>query len=97
MPRVLLAVLTVYAVMSVVTFGVYALDKRAAARGSRRTPEKVLHLLELLGGCPGAFLAQRLVRHKNRKPAYQLVFWSIVALHAAAWGLAAWLWLRAGS
>jgi uncharacterized membrane protein YsdA (DUF1294 family) len=32
----------------------------------------------------GAFLAQRLLRHKNAKRSYQFVFWSIVALHQYA-------------
>jgi len=91
----LLAALAVYALMSAVTFVAYALDKRAARTGAWRTPEKVLHLLELAFGWPGALLAQRLVRHKNRKRSYQLVFWLIVALHALAWGAAAWVTLRA--
>lgn len=87
----LLAVAAVYAVMSIIAFAAYAVDKRAARRGDRRTPEATLHALELLGGWPGAFAAQRLIRHKNAKFGYQVVFWLIVAAHAAAWGVAAWL------
>jgi len=75
----------VYGVMSVVTLIAYVLDKRAARDGRRRTPEAVLHGLELLGGWPGAFLAQRVVRHKNAKVGYQVVFWMIVAVHVAGW------------
>jgi len=82
----------IYAVASLVAFAVYAFDKGRARRDGRRVPERVLHLLELLGGWPGAFAAQRLLRHKNRKLSYQGVFWLIVALHACAWG--AWLWSR---
>ena len=74
-----------YAILSLVTFVAYALDKRAARRGRPRTPEATLHLLELLGGWPGAFAAQRLIRHKNAKVSYQIVFWLIVATHVAAW------------
>ena len=48
------AVLAVYALMSLVLFFVYGLDKSAAKRGGSRTPEWVLHLLALLGGWPGA-------------------------------------------
>lgn len=66
----------------------HALDKRAARHGRRRIPEARLHLLELIGGWPGALLAQRMLRHKNRKPRYQAVFWSLVALHTGA--VAAW-------
>lgn len=75
-----------YAVMSGVTFIAYALDKRAASNGKPRTPEVILHVLELGGGWPGAFCAQRLVRHKNAKVSFQIVYWLIVALHATAWG-----------
>jgi len=54
------------------------IDKRKAASGEWRTPEATLHLFELLGGWPGAFLAQRLFRHKTAKVSYQIVFWLIV-------------------
>jgi len=68
-----------------------ARDKRSAQRGGRRTPESVLHGLEILGGWPGALVAQTLLRHKTRKVAYQVVLWGIVALHvgalAYAWNL----------
>jgi uncharacterized membrane protein YsdA (DUF1294 family) len=80
-----LMVVVGYAVLSLATFVAYARDKRAARRARPRTPEATLHLLELLGGWPGAFAAQRLIRHKNAKVSYQIGFWLIVAAHAAAW------------
>jgi uncharacterized membrane protein YsdA (DUF1294 family) len=83
----LLIVALAYAVMSVVTLGAMALDKRAAERGARRIPEKSLHTLELLGGWPGSLVAMRLIRHKNRKPAYFVVTIVIVLLHVAGWAL----------
>ncbi len=85
MPAFLLVVLCVYALISGVTFIAYALDKRAAVRGARRTPERSLHLMELAGGWPGALLAQRTLRHKTRKTSYQVVFWAIVVLHVGLW------------
>ena len=87
-----LVILLVYAVASVITFLAYAQDKRAARRGRWRTPEATLHLLELLGGFPGAMLAQRILRHKRGKLSYLIVFWLIVAVHIAGW--AGWIWLR---
>ena len=78
-------VLFIYAVASVAAFIAYCLDKRAAARGRRRVPEASLHLIELLGGFPGALLGQRAYRHKRRKARYMIIFWLIVALHGAAW------------
>ncbi|HTT57984.1 MAG TPA: DUF1294 domain-containing protein [Opitutaceae bacterium] len=72
-------------VISLVTYAVYGADKDSAAdRASRwRASERLLHGLELAGGWPGAFLAQRRFRHKTAKLSYQVVFWLIVALHVA--------------
>jgi uncharacterized membrane protein YsdA (DUF1294 family) len=67
-----------YAAMSLITFAAFWLDKRAAARGMWRTPEKTLHILELFCGWPGAFAAMRVLRHKNRKAS----FWGITVLAA---------------
>jgi uncharacterized membrane protein YsdA (DUF1294 family)/cold shock CspA family protein len=75
-----------YAVMSAVAFVLHAVDKRRAGKGAQRLPERVLHALELLGGWPGALLAQRYYRHKTQKTSYQLVFWAIVAVHVGFWG-----------
>lgn len=84
-----------YAVMSVVTFIAYSLDKTRAARGRWRISEWTMHLLELCFGWPGAFIAQRFFRHKLRKREYMVVFWLIVLAHLAFW---AWYlgWLRPG-
>ncbi|MFX8067478.1 DUF1294 domain-containing protein, partial [Acinetobacter baumannii] len=54
-----------YSALSMASFIVYALDKRAAARGDRRVAENRLHLLSLAGGWPGALLARQTLRHKN--------------------------------
>lgn len=78
--------------LSAITFVAYALDKHAAQTGRWRTPESTLHLLELAGGWPGAWVAQQLLRHKSRKPAYRVAFWTMVVLHGTA--LTAWLWTR---
>lgn len=74
--------------ISLLTFAVYAFDKRRAVKEGERTPETMLHLLELIGGWPGAFLGQRLLRHKSAKISYQFVFWLIVLAYeivAADW------------
>lgn len=67
--------------ISIVTFTLYAMDKRQAQQGGQRESESHLHLLELLGGWPGAFLGQHLLRHKSSKVSYQFIFWLIVLLH----------------
>jgi uncharacterized membrane protein YsdA (DUF1294 family) len=73
-----------YLLASGICFLAYARDKRAARLQERRTPERTLQTLALLGGWPGALLAQRVLRHKTRKPMFQIVFWGIVLLHLGA-------------
>ncbi|WP_236721953.1 DUF1294 domain-containing protein [Pseudomonas frederiksbergensis] len=77
--------LAAYAIVSLLAFFLYWSDKRKAQADSWRTPENVLHAIELAGGWPGALLAQQVFRHKTRKVSYQLVFWIIVLLHQAFW------------
>ncbi|OQX25524.1 MAG: hypothetical protein BWK80_15180 [Desulfobacteraceae bacterium IS3] len=77
--------LAVYAAMSLLTIRAYSRDKSAAQSGKRRTPEIRLHLLEMLGGWPGALLAQWNYRHKSQKLSYRVVFWMIVVSHCVVW------------
>lgn len=67
--------------VSFFTWLAYGSDKRRAEAGEWRIPEATLHLGELLGGWPGAFLAQRQFRHKTSKISYQILFWLVVLLH----------------
>lgn len=67
--------------ISLFTFFAYGSDKRRAEAGEWRIPEATLHLAELAGGWPGAFLAQRVFRHKISKVSYQVGFWMIVLIY----------------
>ncbi len=75
-----------YGIFSISAFTVYAIDKSAAHHGRWRTPEKTLHLLALIGGWPGALLAQKLLRHKSREPSFQAVFLLTVLANCAMLG-----------
>jgi len=77
--------LAAYGIVSVLAFFLYWSDKRKARDNAWRTPENVLHAVELAGGWPGALLAQQVFRHKTRKVSFQLLFWLIVLLHQVFW------------
>ncbi len=89
-----LPVWLVYLVMSALTFAVYWLDKSAAGSNRSRTPEKTLHSLALLGGWPGAMIAQQVLRHKSSKESFRAVFWFTVLINIA---LLAWLMTDSGA
>ncbi len=63
-----------YVALSAATFGLYAVDKAQAAREAWRVPEPRLHLLALVGGWPGALMAQHVLRHKSVKPSFGRAF-----------------------
>jgi uncharacterized membrane protein YsdA (DUF1294 family) len=65
----------------------YARNKLSAIKGVWRVPESTLHLVEAIGGRPGAYLAQQTMRHKTVKTSYQITYWSIVSMHVGVWGL----------
>lgn len=92
-------VYVVYIGMSVIAYALYALDKRAAAQGGWRTPEATLLLAGFLGGWPGAVVAQLTLRHKTRKRAFRLAFWTTVFFNVVVFVLlstqaVAWVLLR---
>lgn len=69
---------------SALTWAAYGLDKRAAQQDQRRTPEATLQLLGLLGGWPGALIAQGQFRHKTAKFSFQAQFWVCVVVNVLA-------------
>lgn len=88
------AVLWLYLISSAVAFLAYAFDKSAARNDQWRTQESTLHLFALVGRWPGAFAAQKLLRHKSRKQSFQIVFWATVVLNCSA---LAWLLSPSGA
>jgi uncharacterized membrane protein YsdA (DUF1294 family)/cold shock CspA family protein len=77
-----------YVLLSVACYLAYAIDKSAAAAGTRRIPEATLHLLALLGGWPGAIAGQQFLRHKSSKARFRSVFWFTVTFNVVAFLLA---------
>lgn len=73
-----------YLGFSVCTFLLYGWDKAAAQSGQWRIRESTLHFLSLLGGWPGALLAQKVFRHKSRKRSFKAVLWLTVTVNCSA-------------
>ena len=80
----------IYLALSVLTFVLYAADKRAAQRNRWRTPENTLLLIGLVGGWPGAAVAQQVLRHKTKKLSFRTMFWFTVILNVLVFVLLAW-------
>ena len=78
-----------YAVVNLVAFAAFGIDKRRAERERRRLPEAHLLLLALFGGALGAVLGQQVFRHKTLKQPFRalLIGAVIVNVAVAAWVL----------
>ena len=87
-------VLVVYLGMSSLTYLVYYFDKSAAKSNGQRTSEDTLHGLSLLGGWPGAMIAQQTFRHKSSKKSFRAVFWVTVIANCCVYF---WLFTSSGS
>ncbi|OUR73356.1 hypothetical protein A9Q77_05470 [Marinomonas sp. 42_23_T18] len=73
--------LSLYLSMSLITFCVFAFDKRASIRAHPRVRERTLFSLILCCGWPGALLAQQLIRHKSVKIRFIRLSWSLIAFN----------------
>ena len=87
-------VLGIYILMSFVTFIVYLIDKSAAKNGRWRTQESTLHVLSMIGGWPGAYIAQQKLRHKSSKEEFKGVYWVTVFLNLGGFF---WLYTENGT
>lgn len=89
-------ILTAVVLVNLATFYFYWRDKDAAENGALRVPEQQLHALALVGGWPGAWFAQQILRHKTVKQPFRLIYWATVAVNLCA--LLAWIaWPAFGS
>ncbi|MDE0546715.1 DUF1294 domain-containing protein [Microbacterium sp. C7(2022)] len=75
-----------YGALSVMGFAAYGIDKSAARRQARRISEQTLLTVGLIGGWPGALVAQQLFRHKTRKRSFRRAFWSTVVINVLVVG-----------
>jgi len=76
--------------VNLLTYFVYWLDKRRAAKGGRRIRERELLLWALAGGSPAAILSMRRHRHKTKKLSFLVKITMVVLVQLVA----IWFWLR---
>jgi uncharacterized membrane protein YsdA (DUF1294 family) len=85
-------ILLALSIANLIAFGLFAIDKARARSGRRRIPERTLLTAALSGGL-GAWLGQRLLRHKTRKQPFAAWLGLIVTLHVLLLLSASLLWL----
>jgi uncharacterized membrane protein YsdA (DUF1294 family)/cold shock CspA family protein len=83
-------VLPWYLGLSLVTFIAFVRDKGAAERNRWRVTERTLQFLAVLGGWPGAWMAQQVLRHKTSKRSFQIEFWICVIVNLVVLGALIW-------
>jgi uncharacterized membrane protein YsdA (DUF1294 family) len=77
-------IFALYVVASLIAFVLYHSDKKAAQTGSWRISEGTLHLIAVVGGWPGAVVAQQVFRHKTSKQEFRSVFWLTIVANIVA-------------
>ncbi len=80
----LIVVFAVIAVMSIVAFILYGVDKKKAQKGAWRIPEAVLLGWGFFGGAVGALCAMNAFRHKTKHWYFWVVNVLGLILHIAA-------------
>ena len=80
--------LAAMALVSLVAFFAYGIDKRKAKKGHWRTKESVLLGLGFFGGAPGALLGMKVFHHKTK----HWYFWAI-NVAGLSWQVGALLYL----
>ena len=82
-----------YTEASLMTYWLYKTDKEAAIAGhGNRLAEESLQLFALIGGWPGAYIAQRTLAHKRSKLSFRREFGFVILGNAllVSWLLSPW-------
>lgn len=84
--RIALWLFASFVALSIFTFFLYGIDKYNAIKQKRRISENTLQLWSLLGGWPGALMAQQVFRHKTKKRPFIIVLWLGIFTNIAVFG-----------
>ena len=77
-------VLAYFIAINLVSALAFSVDKRRAVRGEWRISESTLLAIVMLGGSPGAVVAQHILRHKTRKEPFRSHLRLIAMVHGLA-------------
>jgi uncharacterized membrane protein YsdA (DUF1294 family)/cold shock CspA family protein len=91
--RLLYVLPLLYVEASLFTYWLYRADKEAAiARHGNRLAEESLQLFSLIGGWPGAYIAQQQLAHKRSKQSFRREFGFVILGNAVLviWLLSPW-------
>lgn len=91
MSLLLYVLLLIVALINIISFTAFGIDKYLARSKRRRISEKTLLRLAAFGGSAGAVIGSRLFRHKTQK--FKGMFAGMVIVHTALLAGAAWLYL----
>ena len=80
--RLVWVLLTVYAMVNVIAFTLYGIDKRRAKKNLWRIRERTLFILCFLGGSVAMYITMQLIRHKTRHISFMLGIPFIIAFQA---------------
>ena len=84
-------IISYFIIISLVTFFLFAEDKRRAKKKKWRIPEKVLFVLAAIGGSVGAIAGMWIFRHKTKHWYFKFGMPIIILLQAVLVGLLIWL------
>lgn len=79
------------AIINIIAFAVMGVDKRRAAQGKWRIPERTLFFLVLIGGSVGGIFGMYVFRHKTKHTKFVFGFPAILIIQLA---MAAFLYYR---
>ncbi len=83
---------TFIAILNVITFLIYAIDKWKAKKNRWRIPESILLLLAVLGGSIGAWMGMKIWHHKTMHKKFKYGIPLIMILQI---GMLLYLWQMA--
>lgn len=86
-----LAAIALTVVMSIITFALYAIDKRRAEKNKWRIKESTLILFGFLMGAVGAVLGMKRLRHKTQHLKFKILVPLALIVNIAVIGVVVWL------